>query len=105
MSLAVMGPGFARTGTMSLKLALETLGFGPCHHFAEVVAHPEQVPHWLRVAAGKSVFRTKYSRAIARRWTGPARMFGANLPPLIRRPRWCLQCGQRNSGGPVSRRQ
>ena len=55
MSLAVMGPGFGRTGTMSLKLALETLGFGPCHHFAEVVAHPEQVPHWLRVAAGKFV--------------------------------------------------
>jgi hypothetical protein len=35
MSLAVIGPGFGRTGTMSLKLALERLGFGPCHHMEE----------------------------------------------------------------------
>jgi len=29
MSLDVIGPGFGRTGTMSLKHALEHLGFGP----------------------------------------------------------------------------
>jgi hypothetical protein len=55
MSLAVIGPGFGRTGTMSLKLALERLGFGPCHHMEEVFAHPEQVPHWEAVAAGRPV--------------------------------------------------
>jgi hypothetical protein len=55
MSLAVIGPGFGRTGTMSLKLALELLGFGPCHHMEEVFAHPEQVPHWQAVAAGRPV--------------------------------------------------
>ncbi len=55
MSLAVIGPGFGRTGTMSLKHALEQLGFGPCHHMEEVFAHPEQIPHWQAVAAGRPV--------------------------------------------------
>jgi hypothetical protein len=51
----VIGPGFGRTGTMSLKYALERLGFGPCHHMEEVFAHPEQVPHWQAVVAGRPV--------------------------------------------------
>ncbi len=32
MSLHVVGAGFGRTGTNSAKIALEMLGFGPCHH-------------------------------------------------------------------------
>ena len=36
----VIGAGFGRTGTASLKAALEHLGFGPYHHMFEVVAHP-----------------------------------------------------------------
>ena len=55
MTLSVIGSGFGRTGTMSLKNALEQLGFGPCHHMEEVFEHPEQVPHWEAVAAGKDV--------------------------------------------------
>jgi hypothetical protein len=43
MPLEVIGSGFGRTGTASLKRALETLGFGPCHHMEEVMANPEQV--------------------------------------------------------------
>jgi Sulfotransferase domain len=35
MALSVIGAGFGRTGTMSLKQALEQLGFGPCFHMAE----------------------------------------------------------------------
>jgi hypothetical protein len=55
MALDIIGPGFGRTGTASLKRALETLGFGPCHHMEEVFAHPEQVAHWQAVAAGRPV--------------------------------------------------
>ena len=33
--LIVFGAGFGRTGTMSLKVALDTLGVGPCHHMVE----------------------------------------------------------------------
>lgn len=55
MSLMVIGSGFGRTGTKSLKAALEQLGFGPCHHMHEVVEHPEQVAHWQAIAVGERV--------------------------------------------------
>ena len=55
MALEIIGPGFGRTGSASLKRALEILGFGPCHHMEEIFAHPEQVPHWEAVAAGSPV--------------------------------------------------
>ena len=37
MSLKVIGAGLGRTGTLSLKVALEQIGFGPCYHMAEVL--------------------------------------------------------------------
>ena len=40
MTLAVIGAGFGRTGTASLRSALERLGFAPCYHMFEVVAQP-----------------------------------------------------------------
>jgi Sulfotransferase domain len=55
MALEVIGSGFGRTGTMSLKRALEQLGFGPCHHMEEIFAHPEQVPYWQAAVAGRAV--------------------------------------------------
>lgn len=55
MSLAVIGSGFGRTGTRSLKAALEQLGFGPCHHMEEVFGDPRQVPYWQAVAEGRPV--------------------------------------------------
>jgi hypothetical protein len=55
MALAVIGPGFGRTGTKSLKEALERLGFGPCHHMHEILDHPEQVAYWQAIAAGRPV--------------------------------------------------
>jgi len=55
MALQVIGAGYGRTGTVSLKLALEMLGFGPCHHMTEVFAHPQQVPLWDRVAMGETM--------------------------------------------------
>lgn len=59
MSLAVIGSGFGRTGTLSLKTALETLGFGPCHHMEECFQRPDQVPHWQAIAARKPVDMTQ----------------------------------------------
>lgn len=40
--MEVIGTGFGRTGTLSTKLALEQLGFGPCHHMLEAFRHPDQ---------------------------------------------------------------
>jgi hypothetical protein len=42
----VIGAGFGRTGTASLKAALEDLGIGPCYHMTEVFGHPEHVGFW-----------------------------------------------------------
>jgi len=55
MSLEVVGPGFGRTGTNSLKLALEHLGFGPCHHMFEVRDNPERLADWEAAARGEAV--------------------------------------------------
>ena len=52
MSLAVIGAGFGRTGTHSMKLALEILGLGPCHHMAEVLNDPGQIDLWRAAACG-----------------------------------------------------
>ena len=53
MALTIVGAGFGRTGTHSLKLALEQLGFGPCHHMYEVIENPEQLPYWEAAARGE----------------------------------------------------
>jgi hypothetical protein len=37
----VIGAGFGRTGTLSLKAALEQLGFGPCMHMVPLLHDPE----------------------------------------------------------------
>lgn len=55
MTLQIIGSGFGRTGTRSLKDALEQLNFGPCHHMAEVFTNPPQVAHWQTIAAGRPV--------------------------------------------------
>lgn len=55
MALDVIGAGFGRTGTLSLKTALEMLGFGPCHHMTEVLENPAQLPFWNRAADGEAV--------------------------------------------------
>jgi Sulfotransferase domain len=55
MGLKVIGSGFGRTGTMSTKMALEHLGFGPCHHMVEVMGNPAQPAFWADLAKGKDV--------------------------------------------------
>jgi hypothetical protein len=55
LALDIIGAGFGRTGTNSLKLALEHLGFGPCHHMFEVRDNPEQLPGWVAAAQGEPV--------------------------------------------------
>jgi len=51
MTLKIIGAGMGRTGTKSTKLALEVLGFGPCHHMHELLSHPETIQVWQGVAA------------------------------------------------------
>jgi hypothetical protein len=55
MTIEVIGAGFGRTGTMSLKVALEELGIGPCYHMIELFGHPEHVELWEAASQGKAV--------------------------------------------------
>lgn len=54
MALQVIGSGFGRTGTKSLKEALEVLGVGPCHHMYEVLDNLDQLPTWQALANGEA---------------------------------------------------
>lgn len=55
MTLQVIGSGFGRTGTKSMKQALETLGFGPCHHMYEVMASERQQALWMAAMQGAEI--------------------------------------------------
>jgi hypothetical protein len=57
----VIGAGLGRTGTYSLKAALNQLGLGPCHHMEEVMhAMPHQVPLWNAALAGRPDWKATF---------------------------------------------
>ncbi|MBO2453685.1 sulfotransferase family protein [Actinomadura barringtoniae] len=53
--MKVIGVGIGRTGTLSLKAAVERLGFGPCFHGRHVLDHRERLPLWMAAASGEKV--------------------------------------------------
>src|SRR5579863_1691070 len=55
MELKVVGAGVGRTGTHSLKIALEQLLGAPCHHMLEILGEPSQAPAWIDAIEGRSV--------------------------------------------------
>ncbi|MHB8681232.1 MAG: sulfotransferase family protein [Acidimicrobiales bacterium] len=55
MSIKVVGAGVGRTGTHSLKVALERLVGGTCHHMIEVFVDPEQIASWTAAMEGRPV--------------------------------------------------
>src|SRR5262249_37024332 len=55
MPIKVIGAGLGRTGTLSLKVALEELGFVKCYHMIEVFAHFGHVPVWDAATRGQPV--------------------------------------------------
>lgn len=55
MTLEVIGVGLGRTGTASLKQAIEQLGLGPCHHMLEVLQTEGSAAQWSARARGEPV--------------------------------------------------
>jgi len=56
MALKIIGAGFGRTGTHSLKLALEELGFDRCYHMDNLIMEtPEDVSYWMDARDGRPV--------------------------------------------------
>ena len=53
MALKVIGAGLGRTGTASLKVALETLGIGRCYHMGELMSAENSLGLWLDAAGGR----------------------------------------------------
>lgn len=54
MSLQVIGAGLPRTGTNSLKHALEQLVGEPCYHMWELLAHQDHAPVWTAAGQGET---------------------------------------------------
>ena len=56
--MKVIGVGFGRTGTMSLKAALERLGADPCFHMIDLIMGERKdrdLPYWVRIANDEPV--------------------------------------------------
>ena len=52
MKLRVVGAGVGRTGTESLKVALEQLLGGRCYHMLELIQRPEAFSYWAAASRG-----------------------------------------------------
>jgi hypothetical protein len=68
MTLALIGAGFGRTGTASLKIALEKLGLGRCYHMIEVFGNPAHAPLWHAAASDPRIA-----------WDGPLAGYSATV--------------------------
>ncbi|MEE2827836.1 MAG: sulfotransferase [Myxococcota bacterium] len=55
VTMEVIGAGYGRTGTASLKAALEILGFGPCYHMFEIQRAPWKARDWLPSTRGEAL--------------------------------------------------
>ena len=56
--MKMIGVGFGRTGTMSLKAALEELGAGPCFHMIDLIMGENKerdLEYWIQIADGEPV--------------------------------------------------
>lgn len=54
MAIKVIGTGLGRTGTHSLKIALEQLGFGKCYHMVELLNNPAGLKHFEEAERGEN---------------------------------------------------
>ena len=62
MALQIIGTGVGRTGTYSLRLAINQLGLGPCHHMEEVIDNlPVQGPLWSGALKGNADWEAIYN--------------------------------------------
>lgn len=52
--MKVIGAGLPRTATLTQKVALEMLGFGPCYHMVNVLSNLDLAPQWQAALEGSS---------------------------------------------------
>jgi hypothetical protein len=79
VTIAVIGAGFGRTGTLSLKAALEELGIGPCYHMTEMFERPTHAAIWECAAHGERVDWSELFRGYRAAVDWPAAAFYREL--------------------------
>ena len=79
MTVRVVGAGLGRTGTNSLKVALERLLGGRCYHMLELIERPRDTEYWERAAAGQFVAWEWLRRDYVATVDFPAAMFWREL--------------------------
>jgi hypothetical protein len=62
---------FMRPATLSLKTALEELGFGPCYHMSELFEHPDHIELWVAAAKGQPIDWNDFFRGYRATLDGP----------------------------------
>ncbi|UBU10961.1 sulfotransferase family protein [Nonomuraea gerenzanensis] len=77
--MKAIGVGFGRTGTTSLKAALELLGYGPCYHMSDIVEEPARIGTWIDAAEGRPVDWDHAFRGFASAVDFPAAAFWREL--------------------------
>ena len=105
MTLKVIGAGFGRTGTLSLKSALDELGLGPCYHMVETRAHPEHDPMWLALAKGEASDWRPMLKGYASTVDWPSTYFWKQLAARTPTRRSSSRCAIRTSGIEALRRR
>src|SRR5437868_15063201 len=81
--LRVVGAGVGRTGTHSLKLALEQLLGAPCYHMFEVLQHPDDIAAWQGAADGDAVDWEKLFDCYAATVDWPAASFWREIREVL----------------------
>ncbi|MEM7801149.1 MAG: sulfotransferase family protein [Chloroflexota bacterium] len=79
MSIRVVGAGVGRTGTSSLRQALEILLGKPCYHMRELLDNPDHISFWHEAAFGG---RPDWQTALADYGAGVDWPFAAFWPEL-----------------------
>lgn len=54
--MKLIGAGLPRTGTLSQKVALEMVGFGPCYHMVNVLSDLDETEGWAQALEGKAAW-------------------------------------------------
>ncbi len=49
MPIKIIGAGFPRTGTTTLKRSLEILGYSKTYHMKELLVNPDKLDYWLKL--------------------------------------------------------
>jgi len=80
--LQIIGAGFGRSGTTSLRQALHELGYAPCYHMQTALMHYSHMKFWVRARAGEPVDFRQFFRATRATVDWPACEFYRELMAL-----------------------